>query len=79
MTMEDDRSTLPTSKRTPWNRGKLVGAKPPLLARHALPDWLSALCATPILARLLAPDLLEFYQWLRHGASILNELSALLG
>jgi integrase len=34
MTMEDDRSTLPTPKRTPWNKGKLIGAKPPLLARH---------------------------------------------
>ena len=33
--MEDDRSTLPTPKRTPWNKGKLIGAKPPLLARHA--------------------------------------------
>ena len=32
--MEDDRSTLPTPKRTPWNKGKLIGAKPPLLARH---------------------------------------------
>jgi integrase len=34
MTMEDDRSTLPTPKRTPWNKGKLIGGKPPLLARH---------------------------------------------
>ena len=34
--MEDDRSTLPTPKRTPWNKGKLIGAKPPLLARHSL-------------------------------------------
>src|ERR1700738_158327 len=34
MTMEDDRSTLPTPKGTPWNKGKLIGAKPPLLARH---------------------------------------------
>jgi hypothetical protein len=34
MTMEDDRSTLPPPKRTPWNKGKLIGAKPPLLARH---------------------------------------------
>ena len=31
--MEDDRSTLPTPKRTPWNKGKLIEAKPPLLAR----------------------------------------------
>src|SRR6202023_854528 len=34
MTMEDDGSILPTPKRTPWNKGKLIGAKPPLLARH---------------------------------------------
>src|ERR1700692_4351308 len=34
MTMEGDRSTLPTPIRTPWNKGKLIGAKPPLLARH---------------------------------------------
>ena len=27
-------STLPTPKRTPWNKGKLIGAKPPLMARH---------------------------------------------
>ena len=32
--MEDDNSILPTPKRTPWNKGKLIGAKPPLLARH---------------------------------------------
>jgi hypothetical protein len=29
-------STLPAPKRTPWNKGKLIGAKPPLLARHVL-------------------------------------------
>jgi hypothetical protein len=32
MTMQDEHSILPT--RTPWNKGKLVGPKPPLLARH---------------------------------------------
>jgi hypothetical protein len=32
--MKDDRSTLPARKRTPWNKGKLIGAKPPLLTRH---------------------------------------------
>ena len=32
--MEDDNSILPPPKRTPWNKGKLIGAKPPLLARH---------------------------------------------
>jgi integrase len=34
MTMDDDNSILPSPKRTPWNKGKLIGAKPPLLARH---------------------------------------------
>ena len=32
--MEDENSILPPPKRTPWNKGKLIGAKPPLLARH---------------------------------------------
>src|ERR1700674_4702894 len=30
MTMDDDNSILPPPKRTPW----MIGAKPPLLARH---------------------------------------------
>src|SRR6202047_2460346 len=34
MTMQDANSTLPQPKRTPWNKGKLIGAKPPLLATH---------------------------------------------
>jgi integrase len=35
MTMEyHHNSILPASKRTPWNKGKLIGAKTPLLARH---------------------------------------------
>ena len=29
--MDDDNSILPPLKRTPWNKGKLIGAKPPLL------------------------------------------------
>ena len=32
--MEDENSILPPPKHTPWNKGKLTGAKPPLLARH---------------------------------------------
>jgi ribosomal protein L40E len=31
--MEDENSILPPPKRTPWNKGELIGAKP-LLARH---------------------------------------------
>jgi integrase len=35
MTMEyHQNSTLAAPKRTPWNKGKLIGAKPLLLARH---------------------------------------------
>jgi hypothetical protein len=35
--MDDDDSNLPPPKRTPWNKGKLIGAKPPLLARASGP------------------------------------------
>jgi len=35
MTMQDSESSSPTaSKRTPWNKGKLTGAKPPLRPKH---------------------------------------------
>jgi hypothetical protein len=37
MTMEDENSILPPPKRMPWNKGKLIGAKSPLLARHVWP------------------------------------------
>src|SRR5712691_8647089 len=33
--MHDDENTiLPASKRTAWNKGKLIGAKPPLRPKH---------------------------------------------
>ena len=33
--MQDDaNSTLPAPRRTPWNKGKLIGAKPPLRQKH---------------------------------------------
>jgi hypothetical protein len=32
--MQDDNSIPAAPKRMPWNKGKLIGAKPPLLARH---------------------------------------------
>jgi len=33
--MQDSESSSPTaSKRTPWNKGKLTGAKPPLRPKH---------------------------------------------
>ena len=33
--MQDNaNSELPTLKRTPWNKGKLIGAKPPLRQKH---------------------------------------------
>ena len=32
--MQKENSILLPPKRTPWNKGKPIGAKPPLLARH---------------------------------------------
>jgi|SRR5262252_5826744 len=33
--MQDDNHSAPSaSKRTPWNKGKLIGAKPPLRPKH---------------------------------------------
>ena len=33
--MQDSEKSSPaTSKRTPWNKGKLTGAKPPLRPKH---------------------------------------------
>jgi integrase len=34
MAMQDQKSAAPVSKRVPWNKGKLTGAKPPLRAKH---------------------------------------------
>jgi hypothetical protein len=35
MTMQNDENiTLPLPKRTPWNKGKLIGPKPPLRQKH---------------------------------------------
>jgi integrase len=31
---DNDNSELPTLKRIPWNKGKLIGAKPPLRQKH---------------------------------------------
>ena len=34
--MPDNRSCFSTAPcRTPWNKGKLIGAKPPLRSKHA--------------------------------------------
>jgi integrase len=32
--MENENAILLPPKRIPWNKGKLIGAKPPLMARH---------------------------------------------
>jgi len=32
--MSDDENCLRPSKRTPWNKGKLIGARPPLRPKH---------------------------------------------
>jgi hypothetical protein len=34
MTMQDQVNAAPAPKRVPWNKGKLTGAKPPLLPKH---------------------------------------------
>lgn len=31
---EDINLAVPTPKRVPWNKGKLIGAKPPLRHKH---------------------------------------------
>jgi hypothetical protein len=53
MTMEDDNSNLLPPKRTPWNKGKLIGAKPPLLARHV---WLRGCDVVAMKAEDVAPN-----------------------
>jgi hypothetical protein len=32
--MLDNENCLPVRTRTPWNRGKLIGARPPLRPKH---------------------------------------------
>ena len=32
--MSDNENCLPPSKRTPWNKGKVIGARPPLRPKH---------------------------------------------
>jgi len=33
--MQDERNSIPVApKRTAWNKGKLIGAKPPLRPKH---------------------------------------------
>jgi len=32
--MSDHENCSPTNKRTPWNKGKLIGARPPLRPKH---------------------------------------------
>jgi hypothetical protein len=32
--MEDQHQISPAMKRTPWNKGKLIGTKPPLWPKH---------------------------------------------
>jgi hypothetical protein len=32
--MQDQVNAAPVSKRVPWNKGKLTGAKPPLRPKH---------------------------------------------
>jgi integrase len=32
--MQDEANSVPALRRTPWNKGKLIGAKPPLRQKH---------------------------------------------
>jgi len=32
--MSDNENCSPPNKRTPWNKGKLIGARPPLRPKH---------------------------------------------
>jgi integrase len=32
--MSDNETCSPANKRTPWNKGKLIGARPPLRPKH---------------------------------------------
>jgi len=32
--LDNESLTLESSRRTPWNKGKLIGAKPPLRPKH---------------------------------------------
>jgi hypothetical protein len=32
--MSDNENCLPPNKRTPWNKGKVIGARPPLRPKH---------------------------------------------
>jgi integrase len=32
--MSDNQINVPTNKRTPWNKGELIGARPPLRPKH---------------------------------------------
>jgi hypothetical protein len=32
--MSDSENCLAANKRTPWNKGKLIGARPPLRPKH---------------------------------------------
>jgi hypothetical protein len=34
MTMPENEDLLSTPQHTPWNKGKLTGAKPPLRPKH---------------------------------------------
>jgi hypothetical protein len=39
---EDPNIAIPTLKQVPWNKGKLIGAKPPLRQKHV---WAIAACS----------------------------------
>jgi hypothetical protein len=40
--MPEETSLFPSSHRTPWNKGKLIGAKPPSSSRQSLRNELQS-------------------------------------
>ena len=83
--MQDDANlAIPTPKRAPWNKGKLIGAKPPLRQKHvwAIRTMLQVERSTRDLAmfnlaidsKLRGCDVVairidDCSQWLRHRSS----------
>ena len=83
--MQDDATlAIPTAKRAPWNKGRLIGAKPPLRQKHvwAIRTMLQnersrrdlAMFNLAIDSKLRGCDVVairvdDVAQWLRHRSS----------
>jgi len=49
--MSDNENFSPPNKRRPWNKGKLIGARPPLRPKHAIAPTDPALACFSDIAR----------------------------